>query len=91
MADINREEFVRGPAVPLSFTLSRDSGYWCVRAWYHGSTMLEALTPQMVAERYLDNQRVKPDASWRDVLRELALAVEDLAELTGGIVRTDTP
>lgn len=91
MADINREQFVKGPAVPLSFTLSRHEKCWVVRSWYHGASMAEALMPSLVAERYLDPARVPLECSWEVVLRELAIAIEDLGQLRNSIVRTDTP
>lgn len=79
MPDSNIERLRRSPAVPLTFTIARDGGYWHICGWYHGNTVVEALHPVLVCERYLPHDRAPMDASWEVLYREVALAFEDLA------------
>lgn len=69
-----------GPAVPVTITCSRDNGHWCLRVWYHGHTIMEALHPVMLAERYLDHDQVPAHTSWRTLYTHAAIAIEDLAQ-----------
>lgn len=89
MADNAAHTIVTGPAVPLTLTVQRDGGHWCLRAWYHGNTALEALNPQLVAERYFSKGQVPLTASWVELWKAVALAVDDLSTLSGGIARAD--
>lgn len=85
MADTLGKSLADGPAVPVTLTVSRDSGHWVLRVWYHGHTIMEALHPLMLAERWLDHVQVPVNARWVDVYRAVAIAIEDLA--TGEVDR----
>lgn len=89
MADNPTRTIVEGPAVPLTLVVQRDGGHWVVRGFYHGHTMAEAVRPLLVAERYLSKARVPLETDWATLWREVALAIEDLAELANGIIRVD--
>lgn len=89
MPDNAKHTIVTGPAVPLSMTIDRDGGHWCLRAWYHGTTMQQALNPQLVAERYFSKGQLPLTCSWVELWKAVALAVDDLSTLSGGIARAD--
>lgn len=89
MTDTAKHTLVTGPAVPLSITVNRDNGYWVLRAWYHGTTAAQALHPKLVGERVFSHDEVPYDATWRALWLSCAIAVNDLAELSGGIARGD--
>jgi len=89
MADNSANTIVTGPAVPLTLVVQRDHGRWVLRAFYHGNTIVEALHPQLVAERWFSDVEVPQSPTWCTLWTEVALAVEDLATLSNGIVRVD--
>jgi hypothetical protein len=89
MADNAVHTIITGPAVPLTLTVQVDAGHWVLRAWYHGKTMADALNPQLVAERYFSKAQVPLEPTWRELWLHVALAVDELSTLSGGIVRTD--
>ena len=73
----------RGPAVPLTFTVEIDRHKWVIRGWYHGTTMVEALHPIMICERWLSGNEAPEDATWRQLYTQVAIAFEDLANIQG--------
>jgi len=66
-------------AVPLTFTVGLEANHWCVRAWYHGHTVHDALHPVLVAEYTLRHDQAPPHALWGELYRGVAIAIEDLA------------
>lgn len=80
MSSPQAQRIADGPAVPLSMTVNRDAGRWHVQVWYHGSTVLEALHPVLVADRWLDPGRVPPQATWHTLWFHVADALVDLAD-----------
>jgi hypothetical protein len=89
MPDNTVHTIVTGPAVPLTLVVQRDEGRWVLRAFYHGNTIAEAMRPQLVAERYFSPDEIPSSSTWSTLWTEVALAVEDLATLSNGIVRID--
>jgi hypothetical protein len=69
-----------GPAVPLNLAVLRSGGAWVVQAWYHGSTVYEALHPVLVAERRLPLETVPVNCTWETLWHAVALALLDLAD-----------
>lgn len=86
MPDSNVDRLRRGPAVPLTLTVQRDSSYWVIRAFYHGNTIHEALHPVLVAERWLSANEAPPNATWHQLYTAVAIAMSDLAEINNGFV-----
>lgn len=86
MPDNNLERLTRSPAVPLTFTVARDNGHWHIMGWYHGSTVVEALHPTLVCERWLPQDRAPINATWQTLYREVAIAFEELASGKNGIL-----
>lgn len=89
MPDNAAHTIVTGPAVPLTLVVQRDGGHWCLRAYYHGNTIRETLNPTLVAERYFSKAEVPLQAAWVDLWKHVALAVDDLSTLSGGIARVE--
>lgn len=89
MADNAIHTIITGPAVPLTLVVQVDGAHWVLRAFYHGTTMHEAMNPQLVAERYFSKGEVPLEATWRQLWLAVALAVDDLAGLAAGITRSD--
>lgn len=89
MSDNIGEQLANGPAVPITLTIQRDSGHWVVRAWYHGHTIHDALHPILLGERWLDHERCPARLRWRDLYREVAIVVEELAAGMGEEVHAE--
>lgn len=89
MPDDKLDLLRKGPAVPLTITIHRDAGHWCLRAWYHGNTIHDALHPVLVAERWLTHEQAPVNASWQVLYRAVAIAMEDLAAVDVTFIRAD--
>jgi len=89
MPDNAAHTIVTGPAVPLTLVVQRDGGHWCLRAYYHGNTVNEALNPALVAERYFSKAEVPLQTTWHSLWKAVALAVDDLSTLSNSITRVD--
>lgn len=89
MPDTKKDRLRRGPAVPITITVQLDRSHWCVRCWYHGNTMAEALNPTLIAERWLSGNEAPTDATWHQLYTQVAIAMQDLAEVNARIIHAE--
>lgn len=78
MADIDLEQFLKTPGLPLSVTVAEHSDGWYVRVWYAGRTISEMLKPYLVAEQLLSAERTPAGVTVGVILQEAAIALSDL-------------